>query len=100
MKYRLLFPTRSLKDKFHKVLLKLPRKIQDAIMDATAGLAENPYPQGKNIFKKLTPPLKLVQYTAQYRLRIGDYRVLYDVDETKKIVWVFVLRKRGEDTYK
>ena len=93
MKYRLLFPTPSLEDKFHKLLVKLPRKVQDEIMDTTAGLAENPYPQGKNIFKKLTPPVKLVQYTAQYRLRIGNYRVLYDVDETEKIVWVFVLRK-------
>ena len=100
MKYRLLFPTRSLEDKFHKTLVKLSRKLQEAIMDATADLVENPYPQGKNIFKKLTPPVKLVQYTTQYRLRIGNYRVLYDVDETKKIVWVLVLRKRGEDTYK
>ncbi len=100
MKYRLLFPTPSLEDKFYKVLVKLPRKAQDEIMDITAGLAENPYPQGKNIFKKLTPPLKLMQYTAQYRLRIGNYRVLYDIDETRKIVWVFTLRKRGEDTYK
>jgi len=100
MRYRLLFPTRSLEDKFHKTLRKLPRKLQDAIMDAATGLADDPYPQGKNIFKKLTPPVKLIQYTAQYRLRIGDYRVLYDVDEARKIVWVFVIRKRGEDTYK
>ena len=91
MKYRLLFPTPSLEDKFHKLLVKLPRKVQDAIMDTTAGLAGNPYPQGKNIFKKLTPPVKLVQYTTQYRLRIGNYRVFYDVDETENIVWVFVL---------
>lgn len=96
MKYRLLFPTHSLEDKFHKVLTKIPRRLQDEIMDAVSALAENPYPQGKNIFKKLAPPLKLVQYAAQYRLRIGNYRILYDVNETQKIVWVFVLRKRGE----
>lgn len=100
MKYRVLFPTPSLEDKFYKMILKLPRKIQDAIMEAAGSLSEDPYPQGKNIFKKLTPPLKLIQYTAQYRLRIGNYRILYDVDEKKKIVWVFALRKRGEDTYK
>lgn len=100
MKYRVLFPTPSLEDKFYKILVKLPRKIQDTIMQAAANLGQNPYPQGKNIFKKLTPPLKLIQYTAQYRLRIGDYRILYDVDERKKLVWILVLRKRGEDTYK
>jgi len=100
MKYRVLFPTLSMEDKFYNLLARLPRKIQDAIMDATVQLSENPYPQGKNIFKKLTPPFKLMQYTAQYRLRIGNYRVLYDIDEAKKIIWVFVLRKRAEDTYK
>lgn len=100
MKYRVLFPTPSLEDKFYKQLLKLPRKTQDAVIEATGNLSKNPYPQGKNIFKKLTPPLKLTQYTAQYRLRIGDYRILYDVDESKRIVWIFVLRKRSEDTYK
>lgn len=100
MKYRVLFPSSSLEDKFYKVLIKLPRKIQDAIMSAAGSFSKNPYPQGKNIFKKLTPPLKLIQYTAQYRLRIGNYRILYDVDETKKIVWIFTLRKRSEDTYK
>lgn len=100
MKYRVLFPTLSLEDKFYKLLVKLPRKIQDVVMETTSSLSENPYPEGKNIFKKLTPPLKLIQYTAQYRLRIGKYRVLYDVDEAKKIVWVFALRKRSEDTYK
>jgi mRNA-degrading endonuclease RelE of RelBE toxin-antitoxin system len=98
MKYRILFPKQSLEDKFYKILLKVPRKIQGAIMEATSNLSENPYPQGKNIFKKLTPPLKLAQYTAQYRLRIGNYRILYDVDEMRKIVWVFALRKRGKDT--
>lgn|SRR3989338_9418438 len=100
MKYRVLFPTPSLEDKFYKLLARLPRKIQDAIMEAAASLSQDPYPQGKNIFKRLKPPVKLIQYTAQYRLRIGDYRVLYDVDERGKIVWIFMLRKRGEDTYK
>lgn len=100
MKYSVRFPTASLEDKFYKVLLKINRKIQEEIMNQTAVLADNPYPCGKKIFKRLSPPIKLLQYTAQYRLRIGDYRVLYDVDEQKKIVWVFVLRKRNEDTYK
>jgi len=100
MKYRVLFPTPSLEDKFYKLLAKLARKTQDTIMEAASNLSNNSYPQGKNVFKKLTPPLKLIQYTAQYRIRIGDYRVLYDVNDAKKIVWAFVLRKRGEDTYK
>lgn len=101
MKYEVRFPTPSLEDKFYKILSKVtPRSTQDEIMQETANLSDNPYPYGKKVFKKLTPPVKLQQYTAQYRLRIKDYRVLYDVDEKRKIVWVFVLRIRSEKTYK
>lgn len=100
MKYSVRFPTASLEDKFYKALSKINRKLQDEIMNQTAALADNPYPYGKKTFKRLNPPIKLLYYTAQYRLRITDYRVLYDVDEKQKIVWVFVLRKRKEDTYK
>ena len=101
MKYEVRFPTPSLEDKFYKILSKVtPRSIQDDLMGETANLADNPYPYGKKVFKKLTPPIRLQQYTAQYRLRIKDYRVLYDVDEKRKIVWVFVLRIRSEKTYK
>jgi len=101
VKYEVRFPTSSLEDKFYKVLSKVTlRSIQDQIMEETASLAVNPYPYGKKVFKKLAPPIKLQQYTAQYRLRIKDYRVLYDVDEKRKVVWVFVLRIRSEKTYK
>lgn len=68
MRYRVLFPTPPLEDKFYKTLTKLPRKTQDEIMVAASSLCDNPYPQGKNIFRKLTPPLKLIHYTAQCRL--------------------------------
>jgi len=88
MKYSVRFPTSSLEDKFYKVLSKMNRELQEEIMNQTIALADNPYPYGKKIFKKLAPPIKLLHYTAQYRLRIGSYRVLYDVDEKKKIVWV------------
>ena len=50
MKYRVLFPTSCLEDKFYKMLAKLPRKSQDAVMEATSNLTDDPYPQGKNIF--------------------------------------------------
>lgn len=100
MKYDLKFPSASLEDKFFKILSKLNKKIQDEIMEQVSSLGKNPYPYGKKIFKRLNPPLKLLEYTAQFRLRIRDYRVLYDVDEGNRVVWVFVLRKRNEVTYK
>lgn len=101
MKYALKFPSRSLETKFEKVLLNIhPISLQEEIMQAIQKLADNPRPFGEKPFKKLKPPIQLSQYTAQYRIRIGDYRVLYDVDDGRKLVWILVLRRRSEKTYK
>ncbi len=101
MKYKVKFPNHSLEKSFEKVLLKIhPISLQEEIMQEVQKLADNPRPFGEKAFKKLKPPIQLSRYTAQYRLRIGDFRVLYDVDDEKKIVWVLVLRRRSEKTYK
>ena len=36
------------------------------------------------------------QFTAEYRLRAGPYRVLYDVDDQRKKVVLLKLAKRNE----
>ena len=101
MKYKVNFPNKKLEGEFNKNLLKIPQvKIQDKIMDSIEKLGDNPCPYGRKPFKRLKPPIQVYQYTAQYRLRVGDYRILYDIDDTRKIIWVFVLRKRSEKTYK
>ncbi len=63
-------------------------------MQAVEKLANNPRPFGEKPFKKLKPLVQFYKYTAQYRIRIGDYRVLYYIDNNKKIVWILTLRKR------
>ena len=101
MKYKVKFPNRSTEKKFGKVLSKISQiGIQEQIMEAVEKLADNPRPYGKKPFKKLKPPLQFYQFTAQYRIRIGNYRVLYDVDDKRKIVWILALRKRSEKTYR
>lgn len=101
MKYEVKFPNHSIEKKFNRLLSKIPQiKIQYKIIDAVEKLANNPRPYGKKPFKKLKPPVQLYQLTAQYRMRIEDYRVLYDIDDKRKIVWILALRKRGEKTYK
>jgi len=97
MKYSVNFPTASLEKKFHKRLVKLSTAIQDEIMQAVESLENNPRPEGK---PKLKPPVPIAAYTAQYRLRIGEHRVLYDVDDKSEIVWILALRLRNEKTYK
>jgi len=101
MKYKVKFPSRSVARKFMKVLEDIPEiYIQEKIMKEVEKLADNPRPYEKKPFKKLKPPVVLYQFVAQYRLRIGNYRVLYDIDDKQKTVWILALRKRNEGTYK
>ena len=101
MKYKINFPNKKIEGEFNKNILKISQvRIQDKIMDSIEKLGENPRPYGRKLFKRLKPPIQVYQYTAQYRLRVGNYRILYDIDDSRKIVWIFVLRKRSEKTYK
>ena len=101
MKYNVRFPAPSIENKFDKVLSKIPQiNIQDEIMETVEKLADNPRPHGKKSFKKLKAPVQFHQFAASYRIRIRHYRVLYDVDDKRKCVWILDLRKREEKTYK
>lgn len=98
MKYDVKFPTNSLANKFKKSLKDIsPKKLQEEIVKEVLALGHNPRPYGE---PKIKPPVEVYSYVAQYRLRVGNYRILYDVDDTHKIVWLFALRKRNERTYK
>lgn len=98
MKYSVRFPTVSIEKNFHKALASVsPQKLQDEIMQAVEKLGENPRPFGE---PKIKPPLIVYHFTAQYRVRIRNFRVLYDVDDKNRIVWVLALRKRNEGTYR
>jgi len=52
-------------------------------------LADNPYPQSA---------AKLMGENA-YRLRVGDYRIVYTVNKTENIVYVKRIRHR-KDVYR
>jgi mRNA interferase RelE/StbE len=96
MKYDLRFPSVSIEEKFRKVLVDLPETLQDGIMEEIEKLSSHPYPYGDKGFRKLKPPIGIFNYIAQYRLRIGDYRILYDVDNKRRVVWILALRRRNE----
>ena len=59
-----------------KALGKLPREVQERLEAAMDALAEDPRPQGS---RKLSG-------REGYRIRVGDYRVLYDVDDAERTV--------------
>ena len=67
-------------------LAKLPRREQDRINAAIDALADDPHPQGS---------VKL-QGREGYRIRVGDYRVLYLVDDQDPSVTVTKIAHRRE----
>ena len=96
--YKVKFPSASIEKKFYKELDCIqPKILQDEIIDMTLALANNPRPKGE---PKIKPPLEVYNFTAQYRLVVENYRVLYDVDDEIKTVWILALRKRNERTYR
>ena len=60
-------------------LRKLPSNVQDRLIPAIRSLADNPRPPGVT---KLTDARNL------YRIRVGDYRVVYSVDDKVRIVTI------------
>jgi len=71
-------------------LKKIDKQYILRIIEAIESLAENPFPvQSK----------KLKGSESSYRLRIGDYRVIYRVDHVNKAIVIYHIRHR-KDVYK
>lgn len=98
MSYHVVFPSKRVERSFEKSLAKISADYQAAIAAAIRSLANNPRPEGKRT-KRLTGGIIMSQFIAQYRLRIGPYRLLYDIDDQKRIVVLLKLTKRDEHTY-
>lgn len=95
--YKVRFPNTSIEKKFYKELDDVqPKNLRDEIINAALALANDPRPKGE---PKIKPPLEVYNFTAQYRISIKNYRVLYDVNDHLKTVWILAVRKRNERTY-
>ena len=85
--YEILFSPRAVKS-----LKKIPKHYQVKIKDKIEELSNNAHLPGT---------IKLVDYpVAQFRHRVGNYRILFDVDEIGKIIEILDIRKRDEKTYR
>ena len=79
----------------HQVLLKrsaekeldaLPASIHKRVVARLLDLEESPRPVG----------VTKLQGQASYRLRVGDYRVLYTIDDTDRLVTIYAVGHRRE----
>jgi len=95
--YKVKFPSSGIEKKFFKELSNIsPKTLQSEILDAASSLANNPRPKGE---PKIKPPIEVYNYLAQFRLVVANWRIFYDVDDKRRIVWILALRKRNESTY-
>ena len=60
------------------------------IADAILALADNPRPSGCRELRDLDG----------WRIRVGDWRVIYHINDQESVVTVVEIRRRREDTYR
>lgn len=75
-----------------KFLDSLPKQERERIRSRMDGLLQDPRPSG------------CIKLTAMgqnsWRIRVGDFRVLYQILEQELLIWVFEIARRNERTYK
>lgn len=72
VKYEVEFKPKSLKD-----LGKIPNNIQNRIMDKIELLQDNLQGDVR----------KLTNFTPEYRLRVANYRVLFEIENQKNLIY-------------
>jgi len=83
--YEVLLERRAERD-----LKRLPKEVFDRLIPHLETLSENPKPSGCR---------KISGAKSDWRIRIGDYRVVYEVSEEENAVKVMRIRHR-KDVYR
>jgi mRNA interferase RelE/StbE len=77
--------------KAEKSFKKIPKEQQKKIKVAVLKLETNPFCFGT---------IKLIGYpVARFRHRVGDYRILFDIWEERKILMILDVKRRTSTTY-
>jgi mRNA interferase RelE/StbE len=76
-----------LKPSVEKDLQKIPKAAVVRMMQRVEALAVDPFPPGS---------LKLSSSERLHRIRVGDYRIVYEVDTKAAVVTVHHVRRRRD----
>jgi mRNA interferase RelE/StbE len=74
-----------------RALARLPASIQRQVVTKIRALANDPRPSGVKKLEPADPPL--------YRIRSGDYRIVYEIDDAEHKVTIGLIGDR-KDVYK
>lgn len=80
----------TLKRAAQKALDALPEKDYRTVAEAISGLEETPRP----------PRVKKLGASRLWRIRVGQHRVVYAIDDETRTVAVVRVARRQEDTYR
>lgn len=78
-----------LSNRAEKRLSRLPAGEYERVLQAVMSLAEGPHPRNH----------RKLQGREGWRIRVGDYRVIYEIDDTAREVLVITLGHR-KDIYR
>ena len=81
MRYRVILPK-----SVHKELNRLAAEVRQRILERLAGLETNPRPAD----------VKKLKGRDAWRIRIGDYRVIYEIHDRELQVIVITVGHRGD----
>lgn len=82
MAYKIEVTTAAEKDIAH-----LNEPIIGRVRETIDGLADNPRPPGSK-------PLK-GKHKGKWRVRVGDYRIIYTINDAAKVVRILAVKPRG-----
>lgn len=74
-----------------KLKSRIRRQDFERLRNAVRNLAEEPRPQGVR---------KIRGAEKAYRIRVGNYRVVYDVYDSDNLVLILQIARRSEATYR
>ena len=70
---------------------RIRRQDLERLRDAVSGLTAEPRPQGVR---------KIKGAEKAYRIRVGNYRVVYEVYDNNNLVLILQVARRSETTYR
>lgn len=81
--YKIVFTNQAAKS-----LQKMPRNTANLVREKLGQIANDPYASIPNATK--------LQGRSGYHLRLGDWRVIYEINKTEVVIMVLKIAPRGE----